>query len=181
MTYIPTPVQSIQQVSITLNNQLSNTATLSPSVIAANCLLTFQGLTSNNVTTGTAAYAMARAVITNGTTVTASQGATAPGLVIVWNGAIVEFLGPFVKSSGSGTIVIPDGSTSATVTIPSVNPAKTIVAFGGQSVVVVGNIDPQSQLARLDLTNATTITATKAATTATPTTLTVAYSYIELR
>lgn len=181
MSYIPTPIKSIQQVAIACGG-LSAVATISPVIVGAS-LLIYQGHQSQDAGGALNFDDFAYGLLTNPTTVTvAKQGNGALGGQVVWNGMVVEFLQNFVKSQGSGTIAIPDGSASATVTIPSVNTGKTILVFTGQSNANNVNTGRMNALcATVALTNGTTITAARLAAAVTLTGLLVGYHYLEFK
>jgi hypothetical protein len=78
-----------------------------------------------------------------------------------------------VKSVQAGTIAL-SGVTSNTATISSVNTNKSVVLYGGITTTdTTGTLPP---LAYLTLTNATTVTATRATSS---NTTTVSYTVLE--
>lgn len=81
-----------------------------------------------------------------------------------------------VKSIQSGSITIGASSTSNTATISSVDTAKSRIAFKGYEGGAATDI--RIGVANLELTNATTVTATRAAQDGTRT-LTVYFDVVE--
>lgn len=82
-----------------------------------------------------------------------------------------------IKSVQYGTVVIGAGATSATATISSVTTSKSVVVFlGFQESSSAAT--PQTYLAYLTLTNATTVTATRQAS---GDTLTVGFCVVEFQ
>lgn len=183
MSYIPTPIKSIQQVVISLTAG-SGTATLSTAVVPGASLLIFQGLVSNDNTAQLGFDDFATAVLTNSTTVTATRqgGGT---WALTWYGVVIEYLQTFVKSVGGGTIAIADGASSNTATITAVDPAKTLVVCTGWQNA---NSNPSSAESKwvevvgaVSLTNATTITGNRGGTALSGTSCQVGYRYIEFK
>ena len=67
-----------------------------------------------------------------------------------------------VKRIQKGTITIGSSTKTATATITSVNTAKSVVLFSGYSNAFRNNMGyPQQDAIRLELTNATTVTASR--------------------
>ncbi|HMM52296.1 MAG TPA: hypothetical protein PKD87_11850 [Burkholderiaceae bacterium] len=77
-----------------------------------------------------------------------------------------------IKSIQRGTISLTSGTTSASATISSVNTAKATLTYLGNSV----GDSPATVQARIALTNATTVTATRSATS---TSAAVSYEVVE--
>lgn len=69
-----------------------------------------------------------------------------------------------VKSNQFGTITISPGSATGTATITSVDVTKTLLNWLGESDDQA-TLNPSKALARITLTNATTVTATRNTTT----------------
>jgi hypothetical protein len=171
-TYTPTPIKSLQQVVIALASATSNTATLSPTVVAANSILIYQGHDSDEGTGFTHGNGWIKGALTNGTTVTATAGVAADGS---YNGAVVEFIPQFVKSSGCGTL-----TPSGTATITAVNVAKTLVSTTGYTNTynTSSSVGVNGAVIRVTLTNATTITANAQGNNGG---LTIGYCYLEFK
>lgn len=64
-----------------------------------------------------------------------------------------------VKSIQSGTIAMANTDTSKTATITSVNTAKSMITLTGLSSTQGNTTYPHARMARVTLTNATTVTA----------------------
>lgn len=79
-----------------------------------------------------------------------------------------------IKLLQRGTITISGASLTATATVTSVDTAKALLNFEGFSA----SVDTQVIPARISLTNATTITATRGTATNTPDTI-VSYELVE--
>lgn len=179
-TYVPTPIKSIQQVSIAVSGT-TNTATIS-SIVTGSSLLVYQGHTSTDAGGALNFDDFGYGTITNATTITAAkQGSGASG-AIIWRGVVVEYLQNFTRSQGCSTIAIADGSTSNTATIASVTTSKTVVAFTGASNANATNTALLTEILPVaSLTNATTITAARNSTAAAGTSLLAGYCYLEFR
>src|SRR5581483_6763763 len=130
-TYFPTPVKSVQQVSITIGtSSATGTATVT-SVTPAASLLVFQGTTTAD-TNPYYGINTAYGTITNATTVTATRGFAFTLATTVYNAVLVEFLPQFVKSQKCGTRGLGARATAATgPTASAVVPTKTVVANTG--------------------------------------------------
>lgn len=104
----------------------------------------------------TGAHALTRLPIgSNGQILTVSGG------LPVWTNAMAA-----CDSVQRGSITIPDGSLSATATITAVDPARTILIFDGYSATDPGaTADRRRRAAYIQLTNSTTVTATRGAST----------------
>lgn len=85
--------------------------------------------------------------------------------------------GSGIRSVQKGTITIANANTSNTATISSVNTAKAFVLFGGHTGTDATYSLSQG-VPKLDLTNATTVTANRDAQAATQS-LTVSYTVVE--
>jgi hypothetical protein len=181
VSYIPTPIKSFQQVAIVCSGTSQAAAITMVDVSAS--LLSYQGHSSQDNSASINQDEFCYGLITGPTVVTVSRaGNGALGGAITWCGLVEEYLKTFIKSQGSGTIAIPDGSTSAIVTIPAVNPLKTRVAFTGLSNANAVNTGRMNALmAAVFLTDAVTITAARAAAAVTATSLVVGYSYLEFK
>lgn len=78
--------------------------------------------------------------------------------------SLTQFFGGSIKSIQRGVINIPTTTGSATATISSVTTSKSELRFLGQRVDTAASISALAQaLPTLELTNATTITATRGA------------------
>lgn len=77
---------------------------------------------------------------------------------------LTQFSGGGIKSIQRGTISITNPSTSATATVTSVNTAKSLLTYLGQTGYYSGSSTDGVSDIRIVLTNSTTITATVYAT-----------------
>lgn len=94
------------------------------------------------------------------------------------NGNIIGGVAGYVKSVQSGTIAIAAASASNTATITSVDVNNAVLLFLGFTVTNAFTRQDVS-IARLALTNATTITATRGLAAASGETITVSYMIVE--
>lgn len=147
-------ITSIQQGSITIAaGSNSNTATLSPTVTAANSMLVYNGVTTDLATSNHAKCAV-RITLTNGTTVTATRELNSSVAVTV-NFSVVEFASG-VNSIQYNTITITAAGTSNTRTISAVGANAFVMWLGGSvSTASLAYADVQSGVT---LTNSTTVT-----------------------
>jgi len=164
-------IKSIQQGTIAIGHgSTSNTATIT-SVDLANSFVVWGGWNYSN-TSNTSDNFMANVVLTNATTVTAARvGST---FTVTVSYTVVEFVPGVTRSIQRGTITLGGGQASLTATITEVNTAKTFLSCGSNNDSSGANGD--SAFGKLALTNGTTITASRAASTAG---IIVAYSAVE--
>lgn len=162
-------VKSVQRGEITINAAVSNTDTIT-AVVPENAVCFYLGHTTNDVGV-TRPVTTARVTLTDATTVTATNGLNS-GIQIV-SYEVVEYMPGVLKSVQRDTISL-GGATSATDTITAVDPLKSFVVFGGFTISsFTANNDAYP---RIVLTNATTVTATVAATGGSPV---VQYTVVE--
>lgn len=156
-------IRSIQRGTVTTNNQLTNTATIT-AVDVANSILVYQELSSAG---GTADQTMWRHKIelTNATTVTATV-AVVEAVAHVVSFEVVEYWPGTIRSLQRGLLASVT-SASATATITAVNVNKSQLFGGGMTVNTNTGGAANSTLGRLSLTNSTTVTFDKATATAT--------------
>lgn len=145
-------IASVQTGTITLNASASGTATIT-SVNTANSVIVAGGFSVNNATANTSFSAYL--TLTNATTVTATTVGTGNDRVVAFT--VIEFI-PGVIRSVQSAIMTLSGVASASVTITSVNTAKSYVAYLGMNT----NVAEDQTLPRVVLANATTVTATRA-------------------
>lgn len=148
-------VKSIQRGTISLNGVLSNTATIT-SVDLANSVLLFLGASSNNAGDNIPDYAP-RLALTNATTITATKFSLGGGGNTVVSYEVLEYWPGVIKSVQRGSIVLTNVATN-TATITTVNTAKAHLGFLGAEIP---SVSTQAEWPRLDLTNSTTVTATR--------------------
>jgi hypothetical protein len=164
-------MKSVQYFSITITaGNTSNTATLSPAVVADNSILLWLGQnfdqtnTNNDNSNGSLAF-------TNGTTITATRVGT--GDILTVKGVVVEFYPGVVKTVQAGTITV---TTSTTATLgTAVNTAKSIVFHLGNTSTDTSGASSVEETA-LTLTDSTTVTATRGVNS---TTAVVSYRVVE--
>lgn len=78
--------------------------------------------------------------------------------------SLTQFFGGSIKSIQRGVINIPISTGSATATITSVTTSKSELRFLGQRIDTAASVSVLAQaLPTLELTNSTTITATRGA------------------
>lgn len=170
--YIPYLVKSIQRGTITISTT-TNTATVT-AVVVANCDLRYLGSTYSQGSTITERSMMAYVSLTNTTTVTAIRQSSADGGSVVAGYELLEYYPGVVKSRQANTLALA-GVASNTVTITSVNTALTSLTSLG-AVTDGGNGFGADYLGMLALTNATTVTGSRAGTA---NTLTFSYQALE--
>lgn len=158
-------IKSVQQFSIVLDSgQTSDTATITD-VVTANSYIHWGGEVCA-VTTAGANRAFADVTLTNTTTVTATRGSSTEAVTVY--GTVVEFKVGIIQSIQQGQITIGSGSTSNTATINSVTTNNAFVHFNGQDGTSAAGT-PEYICGHFVLTNATTVTFTRASsTTSTP-------------
>lgn len=150
-------VQSVEQVSIDVFAELSDTATITPVDMTRSSLF-WQGQTMSTATQG-ADDSWVLLELTNGTTVTATKKATGTVNSIV-NGVVVQWAPGVVKSIQRGTIAIGSGNDSNTATITAVginNSMLNYLGFNSDDTGASGDVD--EYIPTLELTDSTTITA----------------------
>lgn len=178
-TYVPTILKSVQRGTITITNgSTSNTATIT-SVSTANAVVHLMGYSGNDTSNAVADFV--RVDLTNATTVTARRDSGTTGSATAAY-EVIEFVASFVKSVQTGTIAFTDGGAlTNTATITGVTTAKTLLFHTGQGVTggTTSGGATSSIETRLDLTNATTVTATR--NTVAGTGATVGFTAVELR
>lgn len=155
-------IKSIQQVAVTINNASSSgTATIS-SVDTSKTLLIWDGRVSadSGVANPQSDSYDARITLTNATTLTANRFSTSNNVTIYVT--VVEFKTAAVTSVQYGTITVSSG-TSNTAAISSVTTSRALCVYLGHHRTTSlggGNSIPQSEYA-VELTNSTTVTASK--------------------
>lgn len=194
-TFIPSPVKSIQQVSIAFAGANTAAAVIT-AIVPGNSILMYQGhVSADNVSALVPCDAFMLGTITDATHITAISGGTgatcAPTAAAKYNAVVVEYIPQFIKSQGCGTIAPADGASTGTATITAVVVAKTIVALTGfgqlaaGAPMTMGGLGGQNVATQLGwlltLTNTTTITAT-GTTLSTPSGLRrIGYCYLEFK
>lgn len=146
-------VKSLQSGYLSGSTEGTYTATIN-TVIPENCLLLWQGF--NQSGNPQPVYWGGMLQLTNATTVSLVRRAAAGSIMgIQWT--VLEFLPGIVKSIQQGVIDFAGVATN-TATITSVTPEKCALFFEGYSSAdATGNTNAWAH--RLELTNATTITA----------------------
>lgn len=155
---------SIQQATITIaGGAVSGTATLSPSVTAANAIV-FPGYFHVPDAGTNPATTYSRITLTNGTTLTADRN-TSSANAVGFLATILDATSSLVVGVQYGTITIANGTSSNTATITAVGTlANSTVHILGQTTDNTTSNTSNHQ-AELDLTNTTTVTATRNGTT----------------
>jgi len=155
-------IQSIQTGEITIAaGSASNTATIT-AVQTRNAVCFFGGWRSADTSLATSED-YCRVSLTNSTTVTAQSSAANAGSTRIVRYTVVEFKPFAIRRIQQGTITISGANATATATITAVNTARAFVVHQGQNHTV-NQSDFNYNQGRLDLTNTTTVTATKNAT-----------------
>lgn len=154
-----TIIASIQPFEITIGTSAtSNTATIT-SVDTSKSVIFYAGHTTSHTGSALREF-MPRVELTNGTTVTAYRDTSSATHTVTVRGTVVEFSSSAVTSVQQGTITIASGNTTGTATITSVDTTKAVPFWLG-GTVSTSTASPQVVIHRIDLTNATTVTATR--------------------
>ena len=163
-------IRSVQYGSITVaNTETTQTATIT-AVDVTRASLVFLGCSNN---AGGAPNGQVHLALTNSTTVTATRGASSVSTTVAF--CVIEYQPQVIRRVQRGTIAITAGNTTNTAAITSVNTAKSVLSWLGQSLAT-GDLTDGS--ARLTLTSATVVTATREVNT---NEMTVAYQVLEWR
>lgn len=179
--YIPTPVKSVQQVSVSVAAAaITGSATIT-AVVTGNSLIVYQGIFTDDSGNAFGCQDWMIGAFSSTTTITATKGSTCSTFNNNYKAVVIEFLGNFVKSSGNGVIAIADGSTSNTAPITSVNTAKMAVAYTGQKNNTAALTTAREDFVTVSWTNATTITAARGATSSNLNNLNAGYNYVEFK
>ncbi len=154
-------VKSIQAFSITIgSSSTSNTATIT-SVDTTWSHIVFNGEEGGDATD--IRIGLARLDLTNSTTVTATRAAQNGTRSLTVKGMVVEWEPDSVKSVQQLSITVSAGSSSNTATITSVDTTKSVIFHAGNTGG--SSTEIRSAQASMGLTNATTVTASRANTT----------------
>lgn len=154
--FTPSLVRSVQYGTVTVPN-LSLTATATITAVATGrALLLYLGCSSTFAQT----KSQVRLELTDATTVTAIRGDVSISTIVSF--CVLEFHPQVIKSVQRGTVSLTAGNLSNTAAITSVNTAKSVLSWIGQSS---DTGDATDNFARLDLTSATVVTATRAVST----------------
>lgn len=152
--FVPSLIKSIQRGTITVTGSASGTATIT----AVNMNSSRLRLLWNTTTSGANITGAFMIELTNATTVTATCR-TDNGQTSVVGFEVTEYMPGVIRSVQRSTITIAALATSNTATITAVNTAKSELEWLGQhSDEATQNADGYS---RLELTNATTVTASR--------------------
>jgi hypothetical protein len=101
-------------------------------------MIVWGGETSSDSSDAAGTKVEARVTLTNATTVTATRHTTDTNTITV-NGTVVEFVSSAIQSIQYGTGTIASGSTSAHVTISSIDTTNAFVQYLGQSSATTAN------------------------------------------
>lgn len=159
MSYISAPgtfIKSIQRGVLTIPSGSSSATATITSVDTANSVLHISQDGDGIVDRWDAS--LAYVVFTNATTLTATRTGTT-GDAVRTSYHVVEYIPGFLKSIQRGTIALT-GVSSNTATITSVDTSKSVLIFLGMLTAELSS--PQRITTRLTLTDATTVTASRA-------------------
>lgn len=158
-----TMTQSVEEFTILIGTSAtSNTATIS-SVDTSRTLIVWGGL-SSNATTADPSVTSARVTLTNSTTVTAVRNTSDATDTVTVSGTAVQFNSCAVASVQYGTVSIAAASATGTAAISSITTTNSAVQFLG--ITSDGtSVDYGRTGARLNITSATQVTATRSTTT----------------
>lgn len=174
-------IKSIQQIEFTIASGAATGTDTITSVDTANTVLFysygfFGGKRQTSIVSGFD-HIDVRVDLTNGTTVTATRGLGDTFAIDVVC-TVVEYTAAAISSIQQGTVDITTGASSGTDTITSVNTARSVVLYNGSSTGRTNAVPVGGIMSALSLTNATTVTATRA-NTFTSSTLSTNYTVIE--
>jgi len=151
-------ITSIQEFSINMGAPGGNTATATISAVTtANAYVLFNG---QDLSASVPEDVAIRLDLTNTTTVTATRESNGSVSNAVINGVVVELSGADIESIQQGTIALSGSTETNTDTISAVDAAKTFVSWLGVSSASSSTVMEDIGV-RLDLTNTTTVTATR--------------------
>lgn len=157
------PIKAIYRGTIALANGVaSNTATIT-AVVTANSSVRIVGVTYDTGAELVTDHFEADVTLTNTTTVTASRQGTNNGLTVSYE--VTEYVSGFIRQVQRFTIALVAAATN-TSTLTSTTTSQTELSTLGQLNNIGGNQNGQDYKTRLELTNATTVTATKGNNTA---------------
>lgn len=149
-----------QYVEVTIAaGSTSGTATIT--AVGSLAFLIYNGHTSA-VLSGTTGFP--RITLTDSTTVTATRNTSDVGNSVVVRVCVVDPSASLVSSVEYGTITVAAASTTNTATIGSVDTSRSIVIWLGYTTTN-GTAASSSSFTAVDLTDATTVTATRNAST----------------
>lgn len=148
-------VSSVQQGTISLGTTTSATATIT-SVDTARSVAVFLGALENH--TAASDRAFCAITLTDATTVTANRQDAFTNTATVGY-VVIEFASGVVSSVEKVSITIAAGATSNTATITSVDTARSVLFFGGNTLPDAQNAE--ISCTRVALTNSTTVTANR--------------------
>lgn len=153
--FVPSLIKSVQRGTITITSPAtSNTATITSVAMANSRLRHLWSSVSSGGNFGQGAISL---VLTNATTITATTQ-TDIGSTHVVSYEITEYWPGVLRSVQRNTITLGAAVTSNTATITSVNTAKSELSYLGEQSDEAQNAD---SFAKVVLTNATTVTATR--------------------
>lgn len=169
-------VNSIQAGTITIaTNTTSNTATIS--AVGANAFVIWLGCTDTSLNHQASRIATT-VQLTNSTTVTATIGVASGVAATVTGFMVVDLSSTIINSIQAMAHTDATSATSYTDTITSVTPGNTLLIYGGERTGT-GTDDVDTLAHTLVLTNATTVTITRAGTGTSP--RTVCYTVVQFQ
>lgn len=145
-----------QQFSITISGTSTSGTQTITAVTAANSIIVYQGVEVSDFPGANVNNIGNTAVLTNGTTVTATRTNDLASVTTIIKGVVLEFTPGSFKSIQKGTISL-SGVDNNTASISSVNTSKAFCLFNGGRG---GDSGASDALAGVALTNPTTVTAT---------------------
>ncbi len=168
-------IENIQEFSITITaGNLSNTATLTAFNTSRSVQL-HSGEVTNAASAALNSRVRTRLTITNGTTITATRTNSNDDVTVY--GVLWELKAAACVSAQTGNIALGSGVTSNTATVSSVSTSNAFLVWAGCDTTSTGNTMTRV-LTSIELTNATTITATR--NNGTSSTNNISYALLEL-
>lgn len=168
-------IKSIHPFEITIATSATSGTQTIPSVDTTRTAIFFGGFTTSN-TTSTHRESLARAELTNATTITAYRDTASATHTVVVRGMAVEFEEWAVDKVQNDTVVIGSNVLTGTKTIANSNTGRTALVYLGHTYSSTST-SIQAAMGRFAQTDATTITATRG--TANSGVVTMGFSAIE--
>jgi hypothetical protein len=171
-------VKSIQAGNVTIAGLASSGTTTITAVNLSNAIIFYLGATFDTSSTeGNVGRTFTRVELTNTTTVTAARGTATSGTAMTVSYVVIEFLPGVIKKVQRGTINLSGGNSATATLSPAFTTVnKAFVSYLGHTANDT-TFDADQFLARLTLTNTTTVTADRVSNASDS--MTVGYQAIE--
>ncbi len=167
-----TYIKSMQDFEITIATGATSGTVTIDAVNTAYAVVFPAGTTTTSTSTDYRDFS-ARTTLTNATTLTATRDGASTGTIVV-RGSLVEFDASMVNSVQYGTITVSPSATAGTATITAVGTRAVVIPLGFSCTSITG---VNHAMTRLDLTNTTTVTATRGSSNSS--TITASYCVVD--